>query len=233
MPSCHSTNDICAELADDGEPDEGIVVLTEHQTQGRGQGTNKWEAVPGENLTLSYLLDTRFLRINQQFFLNMIVSLAVCETVSSFLDTKTQIKWPNDIFYTQKIAGILIQNSLKGGKIEYSVAGVGLNVNQDHFHADATSLRKVTGKWYALQDVFERLSEALEREFINLWDGAHANIKQRYMQRLRWLNETHTFQSYGRRFRGTITDILPQGNLIIQTDTGQQSFAFQEVSFID
>jgi len=233
MPSCHSTNDICADLVQKNGPSEGLVVITDFQEKGKGQGSNKWSSERGENLTLSYYLNTDFLSAVEQYFLNMAVSLAVSETARDFLDDKVEIKWPNDIYYGKKLSGILIQNSLKGHSMEYSIVGIGLNVNQVQFPVDnATSLRKISGKWYSIQSVFDALSSRLEFNYLMLKSKSFDQIKKLYMSNLRWLNENHVFANQGEEFIGEIIDILPQGNIVISTSKGDRSFDFQEVSFI-
>jgi len=233
MPSCHSTNDICAGIVEKDRPSDGLVVITDFQEKGRGQGNNKWISERGENLILSYYLDTSFLPVKNQFFLNMAVSLSVSELIREFLDSHVEIKWPNDIYYHRKICGILIQNSLRGYSMEYSIIGIGLNVNQVHFPIEnATSFREVSGKWYSLQSVFELLSLKLESNYLMLKEGIFEQIKIRYMEKLRWLNENRKFSANGRTFNGEIIDILPQGSILIRTDQGDQAFTFQEVSFV-
>ncbi len=233
MPSCHSTNDICAALVEKDGPSDGLVVITDFQEKGKGQGRNTWSSEKGENITLSYYLNTDFLLAKEQYFLNMAVSLAVLGTVREFLDDQVEIKWPNDIYYGKKISGILIQNSLRGPSMEYSIVGIGLNVNQVDFPIEnATSLRKISGKWYTLQSVFETLSAQLEFHYTMLRSKSFDQIKNLYMNNLRWLNETHIYENEGVEFSGKIVDILPHGNIVIRTEEGDKSFDFQRVSFI-
>ena len=75
--------------------------------------------------------------------------------------TDCSIKWPNDIYVkNDKIAGILIENSIIGDKIENTIAGIGLNINQNNFVSDApnpVSLRMVTGKNYDLSNCLNQL----------------------------------------------------------------------------
>ncbi len=234
MPSCHSTNDICAGLAEKEQDSTGLVVITDFQEKGRGQSGNLWYSKRGENIILSYYLNTSFLDVNEQYFLSMAVCLAVSDTVEKFLNTEVKIKWPNDIYVSKKISGILIQNSLKGTSMEYSIIGIGLNVNQVEFPIEnATSLRAISGKWYLLNSVFEILSIKMEYYFKLLKKGNNQKLKNLYMNRLWWLDEDHEFESKGKKFRGSIKDVSPRGNLIIDTQDGIRKFTFKEVSFIN
>lgn len=233
MPSCHSTNDICAELISKGGIVNGTIVITDHQNRGRGQGSNKWESEQGENLTLSIILDTSFLAVYKQFYLNMVVCLSLSDLLTEYLHSGVLIKWPNDIYYKErKICGILIQNMLKGNRLENSILGMGINVNQQDFENEmAISLRNVTGKWYDLQLVLNRLTEIIEKYYKVLKQGNYSKLRVLYMNRLMWLNENRTFEAED-RFKGTITDIDDSGRLMISTGNGIRTFSFKEVKFI-
>src|SRR5690606_2664881 len=77
LPSCHSTNDIIAKLVPEKSLFEGAVVVTDHQTAGKGQRGNSWEAEPGKNLTFSVLLHPSFLSIDDQFYLYIVTALGI------------------------------------------------------------------------------------------------------------------------------------------------------------
>lgn len=235
MPSCHSTNDICAEMIVNGSISNGSVVITDHQYKGRGQAGNTWVSKPGENLTLSYYLNTSFLLANQQFYLNMAVSLAILETLKFYIGENLKIKWPNDIYYLEKkVCGILIQNSLRSNKMENSIIGIGININQDKFEFDnAVSLRNITGKWYRIQSIFDKLSEQIENQYMGLKQSEFNRIKKAYLNQLRWINEKHSFLADNEMFDGTITGIDANGRLEIETTVEKRIFNFKELSFVE
>ena len=128
---------------------EGCTVLTDFQTAGRGQRGNQWEAAPAENLMLSVVWQPTFLAATDQFRLSQAVALGVYDWASTLLSTtpKLKLKWPNDLLYgTQKLGGILI-NTLSGSRIQHSIIGIGLNINQQEFAiATATSIGQITGR---------------------------------------------------------------------------------------
>ena len=109
------------------------VVAVRCQTSGRGQGTNSWESAPGENLTFSIVLKDLDILPNQQIAISQITALSVVKFLELHgIDAK--IKLPNDIYVgSRKICGILIENSLCGNKIRWSIIGIGINVNQTVF----------------------------------------------------------------------------------------------------
>ncbi len=234
LPTCHSTNEHASTLLSEGNPMEGTLILTSEQTAGKGQRGNTWEAQPGKNLTFSLIFNPTFLPVLHQFYLNIISSLAVRDTVSNFLQTAAKVKWPNDIYLNdKKIAGILIQNSIKKNNIYTSIIGIGLNVNQSDFtDKKAISMGNYGGKEYSLKDVLEVLLEKLEINYLMLREGKFETLSQRYLSHLYRFGEEHTFSSHGSTFQGTITGLGEHGKLVIQTEEGAKEFDFKEVEFL-
>jgi len=239
VPTCHSTNDELAKMIQESgeEIPEGTVVATAHQTAGRGQRGNRWEAAPGENLTFSVLLKPRFLRATEQFRLSIAVALGVYETLRDHLDGGLKVKWPNDIFHeNQKLGGLLIENTLHGHTLADSVVGIGLNVNQLYFGVPtATSLRAATGQPYRydLDALLARLLECLEAEYLRLRRGDHEAQKARYLAALYRYQEWHPFRdAEGRLFNGKTLGVDEAGRLALQTESGVRYFGVKEVGFV-
>ena len=234
LPSCHSTNDIAAELIQNADVFEGTIIITDHQTAGRGQRGNTWQTQAGENLTFSLILKPKFLKANQQFWLNIAVSLGVQECLTELLGGGVKIKWSNDLYYNnQKIGGMLLENSLQGYQIGYSVIGIGLNVNQSEFPMPtATSLRQITNQWYDLETVLEKLIICLEKNYLALQNGQYETLKTRYLSTLFRYEETHYFEQNGHRFLGKITGISETGQLALEIEEETQYFDFKEITFV-
>lgn len=216
---------------------EGTVVVTAHQTAGRGQRGNRWEAAPGENLTFSLLLRSSFLRAAEQFRLSIAVALGVYGALGEHLDEALKVKWPNDLFYgDQKLGGMLIENTLQGYGIAESVVGIGLNVNQLEFAVStATSLRRITGQpfRYDLEILLARVLEGLEAEYLRLRQGGYEAQKGRYLAALYRYQEWHPFRAAdGRVFNGQILGVDEAGRLALQTESGVRYFGVKEVGFI-
>nr|MBX2840321.1 biotin--[acetyl-CoA-carboxylase] ligase [Flammeovirgaceae bacterium] len=221
-----------------GQAIEGLTILTSNQTAGRGQRGNSWEAKPDENLTLSIVLTPNFLYAKEQFQLNLAVSLGIIDFFSGFLGSELKIKWPNDIFHkNSKIGGILIENVLKKNLIEYSIIGIGLNINQEKFDiSNASSLKQINNKEYDLTTCVELLLEKLEKRYLQLRSGGPEKMKQEYLNILFKYQEDHTFydlRNSGKvKFTGQILGINPFGKLAIVTQKGEvMYFDFKEVSF--
>ena len=118
------------------EIDNLSVVSALEQTKGRGQRGNRWSSQPGENLTFSLVVKDFRIKANEQSAISQTTALSLTDLLSRH-EIKARIKWPNDIYAgDEKICGILIENSLKGSEIDWSIIGIGLNVNQTIFPSD-------------------------------------------------------------------------------------------------
>lgn len=234
MPSCHSTNEVARQMAQKADTLEGTVVICDNQTQGRGQRGNGWEAKPGENLTLSVVLRPGFLQVQDQFFLNIMTSLAVRQTVQHFLPAAAvKVKWPNDVLVdNRKIAGTLIENGINRNRIEYVVVGIGLNVNQAGFDAPrATSFYKESGDKLNQQSVFEHLMAALESCYLRLKATRLTEVKAEYLQYLFGYRQKRNYRTEY-RFEGVIEDVTSSGHLVVSDKKGRSEYDLKEIEFI-
>jgi len=234
MPSCHSTNDIALQMLKKPDTREGVVVITDHQTQGRGQRGNNWKSDSGSNLTLSIILKPSFLQASDQFYLNIITSLAVRKMIEFHVnELDVKVKWPNDVLLNEKkVAGILIENTLQRSSIQWSVVGMGININQQGIGLEkATSLFEVTKSMNSLAELFEMLIESLEYYYLKLKSGKKEELKEAYLQHLFGFQE---FRKYRAEyiFNGKILDVADTGRLVMETAKGVQSFDFKEVEFL-
>lgn len=233
MSECHSTNSEVQHLLGENSA-EGVVVITNNQTRGRGQQGNTWESKPDMNLTFSIGLRPHFLEAKDHFYLSMAVSLGLYDWLCRMMpDTAIHVKWPNDLMANKrKICGILIENQVQGNRIVQSIVGIGLNVNQRSFMLQtATSMSLCTGKEFPLDPLLTNVLEHLEARYLQLRAGEQARILQQYEHALFWRHEEHVFSASGRVFLGTITGIDADGRLIIQTESGIKAFGFKEVAY--
>ena len=236
LPSCQSTNDEASALIAQKNPAEGLLVITDNQTVGRGQRGNQWEAKSGQNLTISFILKPTFLTASEQFWLNMAISMGVHDALHPLLGELLRIKWPNDIYVgNQKLGGILIENILHGYGIAWSVAGIGLNVNQTDFTvstATSLQLQAPLPDGYNLPGLLSRLCETLEQRYLQLRAGQRDALKKDYLDVLYRYQQEHTFEANGRSFQGTITGVDESGQLAITSQGHARLFGFKEVIFL-
>ena len=215
---------------------EGIVYSTFTQQKGRGQVNQHWESEPGKNITLSVVVYPGFLPILQQFLLSKAVALAVYDFVRAYV-SDVHIKWPNDIYVgKKKIAGILIENSLREGIIASSIVGIGLNVNQRIFVSDAPnpiSLALLTDREFQLDDCLEELCDRLDDWYMQLKTGEVQRINTAYQERLFRCNQWAPYRAGDEEFEGKITGVDEIGRLVMEKRDGtKQQFHLKEVEFI-
>jgi BirA family transcriptional regulator, biotin operon repressor / biotin---[acetyl-CoA-carboxylase] ligase len=234
VPECHSTNSLLSEFNDQAELPEGAVLVTNHQTAGRGQRGNRWETEPGQNLTFSILLKPRFLEAKDQFQLNMALSLGVAAALQAGLSKPIRLKWPNDILVDdKKIGGILIENQVKGVVLSSSIIGIGINVNQSGFpYPRASSLSNFSGHGWDLNETFQNLLTAIEHEYVELRDQRSPALKQRYLTWLYKFNEPHRFKTGEEDFTGAIREVDEDGRLCVEHGGSIRKFAFKEIDWV-
>ncbi|MBQ0153978.1 MAG: biotin--[acetyl-CoA-carboxylase] ligase [Bacteroidales bacterium] len=225
-----------------------VTLRTDFQTSGRGQAGNHWESEQGQNLLFSTRLKEIGLAATDQWFINMLVAVALYETLNTKLSTLNStltIKWPNDLYYgDKKLAGVLIENTLLGTHIADSIIGIGLNLNQTEWHSDApnpVSLKQITGEDYDPDEIMNMFLTTLAQLMPNM-----NRIRSDYMQHLYrregfywWeerevstmptMNGTRTEQS----FEAQIVDITPQGELVLQTRNQEiKTYHFKQIKYI-
>lgn len=230
-----STNTYMHPLA--GALKHATVIYTYRQTSGRGQTGNNWESEDGMNLTFSMLLKPTSLEASRQFALSEAVSLAIIDVVEPLVPPGLSVKWPNDIYHdNKKLAGLLIENSLRGKLVEWSIAGVGLNVNQERFLSPApnpVSIKQLSGQDNDTDELLHLVCESIDRRFGMIADseGIH-QLHADYLSHLyRNDGHPHVFSlPDGERFAATIKTVQPDGQLVLTLDDGStHTFAFKQV----
>jgi BirA family biotin operon repressor/biotin-[acetyl-CoA-carboxylase] ligase len=234
VPECHSTNTLAQQITQNQTSAEGAIVITENQTAGRGQQGNIWLTEPGKNLTFSIILKPSFLALGQQFFLSVVTTLGIYDFLKQHVEKHVSIKWPNDVLVAdKKICGILIENHVQGAKINNTIVGIGLNINQRHFTSDrATSLAIETNHEFTLEEQLHKLLEQIERRYLQLRNKKFSELKDDYMSYLYWRNEKHLFTVSGKNLEGTIKGVDESGRLIVFCEGRDQFFGIKEISFI-
>ena len=230
------------DLSTGAPPPHGAVYTTYAQAAGRGQGTNQWHSSPGANLTLSVLLRPDRLAVDQLLALTQCVALAVVDTVRAYLPvTEVTVKWPNDVYVgRQKIAGILLQNGLRGTQVQWAVAGIGFNVNERDFPEPlvdrATSLYQRLECEVDLATVQSTLFAALSARYDVLAAGLHADLHRAYHQRLYRRGELTDFlvTDTGEHLRALVEGVEPDGRLrLLLANGAPRWFALREVRWLD
>jgi BirA family biotin operon repressor/biotin-[acetyl-CoA-carboxylase] ligase len=227
-----STNNYTANAYAAGKIKNGAVILADHQTLGKGQRGNTWLSESGKNLLCSFLYCPDNLSVFQQVSLTWATSLAVHHTLEYF-NIQSSIKWPNDIFVgNHKIAGILIENQLSGQKIERSVLGIGLNVNQNEFpNLRATAVFKELGRAIPVIEVLEVLIHKMNEQFQYIQNQQMDFLKSSYLNNLYQLNQTATYSDENGLFQGEILGITEKGALLVNRAGKLTEYGMKEIVY--
>lgn len=217
-----STNDVCWQAARRRDSD-GLVVLAESQTAGRGRHGRIWLDRPGAGLLFSLLLLEVPPADGLVNRLMMIASVAMSEAIGRTLDASTAIRWPNDLYMDgRKLAGVLVESKKSAaGRLDV-VLGIGLNCNQsaddfpDELTGRATSLAAELGRpidrTALLRAILARLDAWLEAD-----DG---DLHAAYMERMDHHARRVAILHDGRRIEATVRDVDPISGLIVELPAG-------------
>ena len=250
----HSTSSLLRETYDDSLP-HLFTIRTDFQTAGRGQAGNSWESEKGKNLLFSTLLRYPEVEAADQWRLSMLVAVAVREAITSILSplasrlSPITIKWPNDIYYNdQKLVGILIENTLSGRHIAYTIAGVGINVNQTQWLSNApnpVSMKQITGEEYDVEKLLNAFLEAIQR-----WEKTSTEqLREEYIKHLYRCTGWHPYlerevsvaptniqlsaQPADGVFLAQWVDITPQGEWVLRLKSGEEKrYHFKQIRFV-
>lgn len=230
LDTVDSTNNYTANLIKEGNLQHGTVILAVEQFAGKGQRGAEWLTEPGSNLTISVFLDEVNLSVDRQFSLTQFCSILMVNTLDK-LGVKAEIKWPNDIYVDKKkIAGMLIENQLRGSQLRSSIVGIGLNVNQTNFgELQATSIRKEIGQFISIDDILASLIS----EFNSMLDSRSSLelINTLYHNNLYQLNERREYKVGELQREGIILGVLQNGKLKVKFEQ-EELFDLKEIEFM-
>jgi len=243
LSTVESTNTLAMQLAYEG-PEEGLVILTESQTAGKGRRGRRWVDVPGCNVLMSIVFRPLF----PPHILVMITSLAVVDAITDICQVVASIKWPNDVIIEdRKVAGILIETSHDSDGHLVAIAGIGVNVNssveelakhssiQVPLTSIATTLESACGHkvsreifiTYLLQHI-EKNYSALQQEIAGLTDVEGLNkepfarfIRERWRSQLVTLGRTVKVQQGNSVISGIAEDVDESGELLLRRHSGE------------
>ncbi|MDZ4747489.1 MAG: biotin--[acetyl-CoA-carboxylase] ligase [Saprospiraceae bacterium] len=229
-----STNKEAQRLLAQGAGVNGLTLFAKHQTDGRGQLSRVWISGPGSHVAMSIIYLPDSLNISNLPALSMKTSLGIVNALTS-IDPSLQplIKWPNDIYAAgKKLCGILIENALSGGKIQHSIIGIGMNVNEKNFPpeiSNAISLSQLTGSTYAPQQV----ALIIREHVMALLKVDNDHWKSDYDQYVFGKGNHFTFLSEESSFEAEVIGVSMQGHLILKnTDDTIKQYASHQVKWV-
>lgn len=238
-----STNADAMELGRQGEH-EGIVLVADHQTAGRGRAGRSWAAPPGAGLLLSVLLRPPAAVMEA---CTMAVAVAAAEAVEAVADFSPRLKWPNDLVWPgdgsaadRKLAGILAEADWPPGSTPDSgyrapdpaqrvvvVVGIGINVRwPDDLPEDladiAVACNHVTGTVVDREDLLIALLERLGPRYDALVAGDGASLRAAWRERSATLGRRVRVDLGTQEVEGTAVDVTEDGRLVVDSVSGER-----------
>ncbi len=220
LPAIGSTNSYASELAREGAA-EGTLVMTDHQTAGRGRVGRVWKAMPGQQLALSLILRPTF----PPHFLVMASALAVAEAIETLTDARPAIKWPNDVLLAgRKVCGILIETS-----DGVAILGMGVNVggaldDDPELAPRATTLAAATGRAVSREALAAEIIRRLDARYTTLLEDDDTSLRRLradWRERLVTLGRPTTIHQRETTLVGTAEDVDDDGALLLRMDDGR------------
>lgn len=221
--SLPSTNRAAFEEAESGNP-EGLVIVADEQTEGRGRRGREWFSPGGKGLYFSILLRPRCRKENFSL-LPLVAGTGVANGLEKLGVKDIGVKWPNDVeISSRKVAGVLVESRKIAGGM-FAVAGVGVNVANREFPPELgdrpTSLLLATGIEYSNDEVLSLLLGEIERYYSDLCLGRNEQLVSE-LRRLDVLRGKQVTVSMGAEVTGTAAGIDMTGGLILETPDGQR-----------
>lgn len=231
LDTVDSTNNYAARLLELTRPSEGTAIVAQYQQRGRGQRGHSWQSESGKNLMVSFILYPEALSAASLFDLNRMVSLSVRDTCAELCPFGPfSIKWPNDLYAgNRKVGGILMESSSRGNKLDYVIAGIGLNIDQQEFPGlPATSLLNICGEPGRKEEALSVLQSALFRRYVQIMaPGGIERIRSDFEKHLKGLDTWELYEYQGNRIRARIKHISEDGGLSLLSENGETLGPFQ------
>jgi BirA family biotin operon repressor/biotin-[acetyl-CoA-carboxylase] ligase len=230
-----STNDQARRLADAGAK-EGLVVVAEKQTGGRGRLKRPWVSPEGTGLWFSVVLRPEILPEAAAGIVFM-AAAAVCGALKENTKLPCFLKWPNDILLEdKKICGILAEMNSVSDRVNYVVLGVGINVNQrledfpGELRGKAGSLAMASGKEWDRTALLREILKTLDREYDDFLRMGFTYTLSRWKSMCGIFDRHVRIDCQGTVVSGIARDVDGQGRLTVETQSGIRRISTGDVS---
>ena len=218
-PSLASTTDVARQEAQQGAA-EGTVIIAGEQTSGKGRNQRVWLS-PRGCVALSIILHPSVLYLPS---LIMAASLAVVRSIKAVTGLESQVKWPNDVLINgRKVCGILIENEVRGKRVDYSIIGVGINVNLrlagfPEILSIATSLSDELGRSVSRLNMIQHLLVEIEKLYLTLLAGG--SIYEEWRDSLVTLGRGVQVKTGKTTYEGIAESVDKDGSLLLRHQDG-------------
>jgi BirA family biotin operon repressor/biotin-[acetyl-CoA-carboxylase] ligase len=221
-----STNLQACRFADDGES-EGLVVIADQQSSGKGRMGRRWESPAGVNLYASILLRPEILPYDAPK-LTFLSAVAVCRAIMSVTGLRATVKWPNDVLLKgEKVAGLLNEMSAETDRVNYVVLGIGVNLNMQNsqFPEDlrypATSLAIANGSPVSRLDFTRTLLQDIDALYQVFVQQGSEPVLDEWAQLCDMTGNEVRVDCNDLQITGVMTGLADDGALLVRTATGK------------
>lgn len=230
-----STNREVLALARAGAP-EGVVVVADHQTAGRGRRGRSWVAPPGTALLASLLLRPA-MEPGSAHLAVACVALAAADACEEVAGVRPALKWPNDLVVdddaagTGKLAGILAEALVNGGRLDAVVVGMGMNVVRFASPpAGAVFLEDLAGRPVDRHALLQAWLGKLDRRYPSVAaPAAREALLDDYRRRCATLGRRVRVALDGETFEGRAVGLTGAGHLVIEAAGGRREVGAGDV----
>ena len=220
-----STNDRAMAAGHEGAS-EGLCVLADRQTAGRGRQGRTWVSAPGLGLYTSVLLRPKATPSSLPL-LTLVAGLAVADAIQEVADLPPRLKWPNDVLLDgRKVAGILAEVATSGAEVSHVVVGIGINVNHGAgdfppvLRETATSVSLQCGRPIARGMLAPAIFNRMDCWYELFCQGQLGQIVEAGRQRSATLGRPVQVLAEAEAWEGLAVDIDPDGALLVQDEAG-------------
>jgi BirA family biotin operon repressor/biotin-[acetyl-CoA-carboxylase] ligase len=234
--SIDSTN-ACAKVLASIGMQEGTVVISDYQTDGKGRQGRTWQSEPGSNLLISIIVRPS-LNINTSHLLPFFAAAGVALAVEALTGIHCECKWPNDILINgKKCCGILMESTFQQDALDYAIIGIGLNVNQNIFPENlqrtATSLKLECKKEFERKTVFQEIMRKIELLYKNVSSGNFEITLKEWKTRATIFGKQIILTQNGESIRGRATALTADGGLLLSTEKEQKIYYTGDITLAD
>jgi BirA family biotin operon repressor/biotin-[acetyl-CoA-carboxylase] ligase len=220
-----STNRVGMELGNAGEA-EGAVILAEEQSAGRGRAGRSWLSERGTGIYVTLLLRPKISPV-QAPLLTMLAGLSAQAAIQARTSLAIDLKWPNDLMLNgKKLGGILTEMYADTTLVRFVIVGIGINVNQEKFPGElsslATSLRTETATNQSRLELLARLLREFESDYNRFLREGASSVTTRFSRASSYAVGRKVRVANGAdSFTGVTAGLAPEGLLQVEREDGR------------
>lgn len=205
------------------DEDEGVLIVSETQTKGKGRMGRSWVSPKSKGIYASLLLRPQF-HPTDVAKLTLMSAVAIVEAVQKVAGVSAQIKWPNDVLVEgKKLAGILTEMDAEMERVKFVVVGFGINVNTQEsvLPEGSVSLKQLTGQNVSRVQLLQEILWSLEIWYLSIKKNGFNSVLKRWKELTSTLGSKVKVVESGQSIVGTAEDIDDYGGLLIRLNSGK------------